>query len=192
MDYQTAAENLKKAVNPNYGQMPAEQLVQRIRQSQFANLDSQSRSIDDTKRQLAQMRANPQEKPFMDTMKWGLLADMFSPEGGTNFAQTAAAIQPRDTRSEDLYNLQRQLTNQEKTLASSLGDIDLGEAAPENVQIQLENLRHNNRKEYLKLQNQLKGEAEGAREEKPKELTQNMILKINEGNAIPQLSLIHI
>lgn len=146
MELNQAVQNLQQASNPNYGEMPADALARKLKQLQFQNLDTQQKNIGKTQAQIEQMRGQQTEAPAMDPAKWGLLADLFAPKGErTNFAQVGAALGPKDTSKQELYNLQKQLSGQEKNLSNTIGKIDLNEPKSYEHLYKLERMRHANK-----------------------------------------------
>ena len=151
MEYQQAVANIQQAVNPHYGEQPADALIRQLQQLQLQNLEAQQQSVADTKSQIKGMQGK-KKKP--DMIPWAMLADMFAPaENPTNFTGQAQALQQRDTSAQDLYRLQNQLARQQQGVAGTAGDL-LAQMTPKeqknyDYMFQLQNLRHKNKMEQI-------------------------------------------
>ena len=137
--------SLRALMNPEENMSPSEVLMSRLQRAQMQGLDAQQKQIQNTQGRLKSLEG---QKGPRDLTGLAMLADMFNP--GSNYTGMYQQFK-QPSFDQQRAALNSQLAKQNQTLANQAGSMLQAQrqmAKPDDA-MALENLRSQNRKDYL-------------------------------------------
>jgi len=197
MTVEEAVSNLKGVMNPQMQASPTDMLMKRLQEAQLSQFEAQNQGIQKTQQQLQGLEG---KKDKRDLTGLAMLADMFNPgQNLTGQYQQMRGPSVADQRAQ----LEQKLMSQRQGVMGTASDLINAQRQLQkpNDKMAQENLKQQNKLDYLnqqyKMQEQLAGfknslkasggSTGGQVSENSKDLTANMVKKINEGNQIPAM-----